>query len=401
VTRQRLRHALRVAGYLAVAFIAMISVYAVFVGVRRSQIVALPAPAGTNRVGRLRFDWTDTSRRDHYAPTPGRPRALSVWVWYPAAQGSRDVRSTYAPGPWSRLGFAGAAALLEGPLTNVRPSSSDDPPAVSGRFPVVVLQPGMGLAAPEFTALAEGIASQGYIVAGVTPTYSANLAVLDGHTIASTPQGKPSDLGARDPAALDEADRLLTTWAADARFAAGRVRALDHDGTLAGHVDTGPTSYVGHSFGGASALQACNDDPTCAGAADIDGDQFGPVARTGSRRPFLILGSENSCVLGDCDAASADDRDERAASQRFLQASSGPAYRYSIIGTKHFNFSDIAVWYIAPPMRQLFPLGPINGRRGLVIEAAVVVAFLARIHSAGSGDLGTLTSRYAEVRQLP
>lgn len=400
VTRQRLRHAVRVAGYLAVVCVIVIATYVVFVGIRRTQTVTLPEPGGPHPVGRLRFDWTDTNRVDPYSPTTGLPRALSVWLWYPAERGRGGLRSTYAPGPWSGLGFTGATALLRGPLTNVRPNSSDNPAAATGRFPIVVLQPGMGLAAPEFATLAEGIASEGYIVAGITPTYSANLTVLDGHAIASTPQGKPSDLGARDPAALDEAGRLVGTWADDARFAVGRVRGLDHDGTLAGHVDTGPVSYVGHSFGGASALQACDDDPTCAGAADIDGEQFGPVSQTGSRHPFLILGSENSCVLGDCDAGNAHDRAELAASQRFLQTSSGPAYRYSILGTEHFNFSDIAVWYIAPPLRQLFPLGPIDGNRGLVIAEAVVVAFLARIHAAGPGDLGTLTNRYPEVRRL-
>lgn len=53
----------------------------------------------------------------------------------------------------------------------------------------------MGLAAPEFSALAEGIASHGYIVAGVTPTYSANVTVIAGRAVTATPGGNPADSG--------------------------------------------------------------------------------------------------------------------------------------------------------------------------------------------------------------
>lgn len=133
---------------------------------------------------------------------------------------------------------------------------------------------------------------------------------------------------------------------------------------------------------------------------DIDGTQFGPVGRTGSRHPFLILGSENSCVLGTCDPAGADDRSDLATAQRFLAASSGQPYRYSIVGTKHFDFSDIAMWYIAPPLRWLFPLGSIDGARVLVVEQAVVTAFLARVHGSGPSDLETLAGRYSAIRHL-
>lgn len=396
----RVRRMLRAAVYLAVAGIVVIAAYAVFVGVRRTQPITLPVPAGGRHVGRATFDWTDTTRRDLYAPSPVTARTVSVWVWYPAAPGAVAASGQYAPGAWSGLSFAGPAAFLEGPLATVRPHAVDGPPAARGRFPIIVLEPGMGLAAPEFTALAEGIASEGYIVAGVTPTYSANLTVIDGRAVRSTAGGNPPDLGSQTATALENADVLLTTWAADATFAAARVRILDRSGPLAGHVGVGPITYVGHSFGGAAALQACVDDPQCAGAVDIDGTQFGPVVRTGMRRPFLILGSDNSCVLGSCKPKDADDRSELVTAQRFLAASTGQPYRYSITGTKHFNFTDISVWYVAPPVRQLFPLGSIDGHRGLVLEEAVVTAFLARTHGAGQSDLEALTVRYPEVRRL-
>jgi len=395
-----IRRIIRIAAYLALTCALVVTGYLVFVGVRRAQLVALPPPRGDYRVGRTTFEWTDTSRLDPYAPTAGLPRSLSVWVWYPGRRNAVAVPSSYAPGSWSGLGLSGPVGFFEGPPARIRTNSSDDLTAASGRFPIVVLEPGMGLAAPEFATLAEGLAANGFIVAGVTPTYSANLSVLAGHAITSTPTGKPSDLGSLDEAALERTDQLLSTWSADARFATAQVRALDRTGLLAGHVDTGPATYVGHSFGGAAALQACHDDRSCAGAVDIDGTQFGPIGRTGIRRPFLILGSDNSCVLGSCHPGDADERADLATARRFLHASTGTVFRYSIVGTKHFNFSDIATWYLAPPLRQLFPLGPIDGPRGLVVEQSAVSAFLAWTHGAGQTDLETLASQYPEMRRL-
>ena len=49
----------------------------------------------------------------------------------------------------------------------------------------------MGLAVPEFTTLAEGLASRGFVVVGVTPTHSANVSVLNGQVVGATAQGNP------------------------------------------------------------------------------------------------------------------------------------------------------------------------------------------------------------------
>ncbi|MCW2904066.1 MAG: uncharacterized protein JWO67_6331, partial [Streptosporangiaceae bacterium] len=56
----------------------------------------------------------------------------------------------------------------------------------------------LGFAAPQYTTLAENLASHGYLVAGVTPTYSANLTVLHGHTLHATTAGNPPAFDAAD-----------------------------------------------------------------------------------------------------------------------------------------------------------------------------------------------------------
>ena len=257
-------------------------VYVGLVGNRRGDSITLPSPDGRYGVGRATFEWVDQSRRDPLASPPAGDRDLSVWVWYPSPPTGSTARVDYLPGAWQALQQKEPVGFFQGPVHNIEPHAMSGVPMASGRFPIVVLEPGMGLSAPQFTSLAEEVASHGYLVAGVTPTYSANVTVLGGKVVTASAAGNPSELGSHGAVASALADRVLAVWTADARFARTRVAELDRLAPFAGHVATGGTTYVGHSFGGAAALQACHDDPSCAGAVDLDGTQFGPVVRDGS-----------------------------------------------------------------------------------------------------------------------
>ncbi|VVJ24906.1 lipase (secreted protein) [Amycolatopsis camponoti] len=56
----------------------------------------------------------------------------------------------------------------------------------------MVLLPGLGFAAPQYTTIAEDLASQGYLVTGVTPTYSANLTLVGGAPVPADEAGNPA-----------------------------------------------------------------------------------------------------------------------------------------------------------------------------------------------------------------
>jgi predicted dienelactone hydrolase len=369
------------------------------VAVRRARPVTLPAAAGIYRVGRLRTEWTDPTRTDPLAPTPGNPRELAVWLWYPAPADATGPRAAYAPGPWAALHFPGIAAWGETSFDAVRVRSIESAPVAAGRFPLVVLEPGLGLAAPQYTAIAENLAAHGYLVAGVTPTYSANTTVLHGRVVTASAAGNPAALNGDDvhaPDAEKAADGLVRVWAADARFVAGRVVTLDHDGRLAGHVDVTHTVYVGHSFGGAASLQACHDDPHCAAAADLDGTQFGPVVRSGLRRPTLIMASD-SCVTGTCQPASSADRSDQATARALLAAGTVPEQAYRVEGMRHFDFTDYDAYFLAGPLRRLLALGSLSRGRGLTITNAYLTAFLDQ---AVRGRAAAAPPRYPEVHAI-
>lgn len=398
--RRWLRRTLKTLLVLALVLVVALGGYVGYAAIRAAQPVALPAPTGPYPVGRTILDWTDHTRTDPLAARPGVPRELSVWLWYPASPHPGAQPAPYTPGAWAGLHLGGLPGLGETGFDAVHDHAVADVPVAVGRFPVVVLEPGLGFAAPQYTSLAENLASHGYLVAGVTPTYSANLTILHGQTVSATDAGNPPALGATNPhvgqAQLD-GDRLVGVWAADARFAAAQTAALDTDGRFAGHVNATTTVYLGHSFGGAAAVEACRSDPHCSGAVDLDGTQYGPVVHLGLTKPMMLIGSQNSCVTGTCQPANPDDQASRDVARTLLAASTGPIWCYQINGAEHFNFSDYGVYYLAAPIRSQLALGTIDGGDALTITNAYLTAFVDHVTQGRPEPLLTGPAPYPQV----
>ena len=343
--------------------------YVGWVLVQRSEPVALPETTGQFQVGRRTYEWTDTPRRDPYA---NGPRRLAVWLWYPVAKTTTGQHVQYAPDDWNGLHLKTPISIFQGPFDTLQDRALDRVAIAPGRFPVVVLMPGMGLSAPMYAALAEDLASHGYLVAGVTPTYSANLTVLGGQVVTSKPEANPSNLGDSSESSQQVGDHLVGVWAADARFAAGMV-AKDLPNSVEPAV--GP-AYVGHSFGGAASLEACRLDARCAAAVDLDGSQFGDVVTKGVKAPMMLLGADNSCITGVCGPAAKNDADRNRALS-LLKASTGTSWCATIPGTRHFNFTDYGVYYLAYPLRKFLPLGSVGPRHALTVTSGYLNTFLS------------------------
>ncbi|MEU4191814.1 hypothetical protein AB0E69_07950 [Kribbella sp. NPDC026611] len=378
------------------SLIALCGWYVAAMAVLSSRPVELPALSGKYQVGRTSFEWVDNGRTDPLDPHGG-PRRLAVWLWYPAPAQAQGSRLPYAPGLWSKLAFGPPFRWFETSFGKVRVHAVDGAAVADGRFPIVVLEPGMGFAAPQYSALAESLASEGFVVAGVTPTYSANLTVLGGQAVTSTTQGNPPDLGGHSGAAQQTGDRLATEWATDARFVGDQVVALGRTGQFDGKIDA-KVAYVGHSFGGASALDACRTDSRCVGAVDLDGTQFGQVVHSGLQKPFLIMESEDSCVTGTCGPAATDPGGERDTAVKLLKASTGPRWLVTVAGAHHLNFTDYGLYFLGPPVRGLIGLGSINGKHALVVQDDYVAAFLNHVaRNAPVQGLEGLRTKYPET----
>jgi hypothetical protein len=70
----------------------------------------LPDPSGPFGIGRVGYEWIDTSRPDFYSSDPHAHRALMVYLWYPSARSAAGERrhTCLAPGKWTRTAMFNA-----------------------------------------------------------------------------------------------------------------------------------------------------------------------------------------------------------------------------------------------------------------------------------------------------
>ncbi len=390
------RRLIKLAGLLAalgvlVALIALaITVYL------RNRGVTLPAPTGPYAVGRTLTEWTDTTRPETLGSDTNQPRALTVWLWYPADPPQDSTPAAYLPPAWAhaRDHTHGIGSILFQSTRAIHAHAVADAPvsAAQTAYPVLIFEPGLGPTVSDYTTLLEDLASHGYVIIAVNPTYSSAAVVFaDGHIVEqSTAGGIPDNASVAETAQI--AGRLVQVWAGDMIFAMDQAQRLnaDPDSAFAGRLDLNRIGVFGHSFGGAAAAEACHLDTRCTAGADLDGYPYGDVVQTGLAQPFLFVwsaGNDSSDVhykqaLRDIDAI-------------YSRLTTG--YQITIHGARHFNFTDNAVEF-APVLKVLGLLGSIDGARGLTISRAAVLAFFdTTLNGADPAPLRGLAATYPEI----
>jgi dienelactone hydrolase len=381
------RGLLGLAALISVFLLVLLAMFG-YLQIESRQTVTLPAPTGPYQVGRTIYEWTDQARPDPFSPQGQSPRELSVWAWYPARSPRGARHAAYLPSVWQRA-FQGddfmhtrADAVTTHSWEDVPVANAEDP------FSVLVFMPGFGRVAADYTTLAEDLASQGYVVFAINPTYLSDEVVLGhGRVVPANAQVAETidNARAREPVGA----RVTEVEAADLRFTLDQAQVLDRasGGRFAGRLDTSRIGFFGHSIGGSSATRACELDPRCMGAVNLDGAVFGPVVTEGIHKPYLFLGEDPSL--------SATPKAELQGVVR--GAATGEAHLLTMSGAGHMNFSDMGVMYRFPP-DQLGLIGPIAGVRALTIAAAYLSAFFgSRLRGPSSPHLSD-PSPYAEIR---
>lgn len=366
--------------------------------------ITLPVPTGHFAVGLTTYTWVNNAETDELAPTPGAKREVAVWMWYPSAAATSAAQAEYLPAPWRLAEAQHSGVLMSQFLTRdlslVRTHSTSDPDISREQhsYPIVIMRAGGGALTTDFTTLAEDLASHGYVVVGFDAPYRTFVVVLPGNrVIARPPANDPENLPGDQAKGL--VNRLLPMWTSDTKFV---VRQLEHlntadpSGKFTGRLDLERLGMFGHSFGGATALQFCHDDPRCKAGIDIDGAPYGSVVQEGLKQPFLFIFSDHSRELSD------------PASSRIL-ADLQSLYDHlpngrlviTIRGANHFSFSDqmlLKSQYVIGLLR-LFGAGGLEGRRGLAITADYVHTFFdVHLKDAPAGLLNKPPQLYPEVQ---
>ena len=341
--------------------------------------LTLPKPTGQFAISRTSYIWVDTKQVDSLAPHPGTKRELAVWIWYPSEKGKLSpITDNYMPGQWltainkNRGGLNGN--FLTRDLSKVHGHSilSSGVSEKQKSYPVVIIRAGLSALTLEYSVLAEDLASQGYIVVGFDAPHRTSLVVFpDGRVISRTPENNPETLpNEKQQQALT---KLMTGWCDDTKFVLDQLEYLntfDSSGRFTGKIDTTRIGIFGHSLGGATAAQFCHDDERCKAGIDIDGALHGSVLTDGLQKPFMFITSDYGNKL---DPANGQIRsDIRSLYNRLPEKD---RLWITILGARHFNYSDMALLKDRYIFRLFGALGPIDQRKALGITSSYVRDF--------------------------
>jgi len=370
------RGALRGLGRVVAGIVIGVLIFVAFSAIMSTQTVTLPAVTGPADVGRIALALQDTGRVDPFA-TDGRTRELNVWIWYPSADARGDP-APYLPSAWaSRLNTLGP---LSQDLTAVRTHSIADA-SLDGQPSVVVLLPGLGQPIAGYSSFAEDLASQGYAVVGINPTGSVDVEFPDGHIVPATALGGVMETSIDDW--YESAGRVTSVWVDDAQFV---VDSLVANPPSIGALDFEHVAYVGHSLGGAAAVEACSQDPDCAGAIDLDGTLWTEVRHRSLAAPTLLLHHDSN---EPCDQFC-----ERARVDFATVAALANVEDLAIAGSGHNTFSDLGLMW-GPGTSQM---GTIDADRMMEITRDLVRSFLdVHVRGAPAANFSSAVDRYPEV----
>ena len=155
-----------------------------------------------------------------------------------------------------------------------------------GPYPVVVFVHGTAAFRHQSLPIVTHWASRGFVVLALDHAYEAPVVELaDGRLATPVVRFLPDD-----PDRLRYMGARQAVRAADLRFVAGRVGEPGAFGPrLSQRLDPRRIAAIGHSFGGASAVEAAMEDARIRAVANIDGTLYGHAATGALPRPVTSV----------------------------------------------------------------------------------------------------------------
>lgn len=260
------------------------------VGLLFVAVPVLPRPAGNHLVGSEVFRWTDPQRAEVLTADPQDRREVVAQAWYPTevSQGQRvpyfeaqdrlpAMIDIYPSWFFNDFRQVDTHAIMS-------PAISDE----RATWPVLLFSPGWGSSREDYTGLCTDLASRGYVVVALSHPYESAVTVLaSGQVVGQS--GNASIFGA------SMAD-MSEIRAADSSFVLDQLTELariEPTSPLAGHLDLQRVGMIGHSLGGATAVEVISTDARFRVGVNIDGVITDSLASTSLDRPFLWLQSDS------------------------------------------------------------------------------------------------------------
>ena len=286
-------------------------------GAQGSRSTLLPTPTGPLKVGRMTYDWVDSSRPAFLDAIDTTRREILVDVWYPTTTPGgnaeylpylADFRVSMSDSV-ARRRFAPEYAAIEAGILSTHAAKGAPVHCPRGGCPLLVFSHGGGVDRSLYTAQYEDLASHGYVVAAIAHTGDTHRVVFPGGrsvgAVAGPTLPDPAEWNAlarwrrdfaRSVARANQGRLVLRVEAADIRFVLDRMTRLAHatGSPFASQLDLRRVGALGHSAGGMAAALACQLDQRIRACLNQDGAMANlPFDRDAAGRtmqqPFLYL----------------------------------------------------------------------------------------------------------------
>lgn len=321
-------------------------------------IFRLPRPTGPYLVGTRIVHLVDSSRVDRTFPSGHRE--LMVQVWYPTNSSAKPLA------PYRRWKETTRLSSYDSFLKTH--SHLDAPVAQRGSpFPVLLFNAAWGGERTQNTYQTEYLASYGYIVIAIDHTHNSSIVAFpDGQVVRADRIPSIDDFShATQAHQMTVANRELDTQTKDDIFVLNTFSAMNTDARSPWYhaLDMQRVGAFGHSFGGATAVEACFRDPRIRAALNMDGWMYGAISREVLNKPLFVMYEEGwppdaKQLARESTSSAPEDRMgiwDLHNLERTLSHHGG--YVLTIDETRHMNFSDRSLY---SPIRPLTDSGPIN-----------------------------------------
>ncbi|TKX21722.1 1-alkyl-2-acetylglycerophosphocholine esterase-like protein [Elsinoe australis] len=330
-----------------------------------ASAIVIPRPNGTYSVNAEITELVDSSRTVN-----GSARRLMATTFYPVGDYADCSPYTipYMPPFTARLSAQLYSSEYGVPLPDnafeqfeLQICNASSPSRYSSHksWPLTLFTPGKGAVRQFYGALAQRLASYGYIVVTIdTPLQSGIVEYLDGSYILA------GNLSTEDAVR----DRVK-----DVSFV--KQQLLDSSAPRSNYkIDQSRIAVWGHSLGGAVAGQATLEDPSFKGGVNLDGTMYGSVVQQGLKKPFMVFEH--------------DGINDTSWHEFFAASPTRNKFALQLRNSTHNTFGDYSLLinlagYRAIPAVEAI-VGPLDGQRVLVVLTAFLDAFFKFVFTGRS-----------------